>query len=95
MVSPTTPIYDSLIAAFYSFQEPKNKQPLVTRIAVYTAFLDFLSQEYRRVLANNLLDASIQAFRNHFTPQQFTDEKVIDSLLWAYVAHTGRLSPKS
>ena len=62
MVNPTTPIYDSMVAAFYFFDEPGRKQPL------------------------QLLSPAIQSFRRRFSPQHFTDEKVIDSLLWAFVS---------
>lgn len=84
MVAPTTPIYDSFVAAFYFFKEPASSS-LEQRVAALAAFHTFLSQEYNRILANNLLAESIQAFRQQFNPQQFTNEKVIDSLLWAYV----------
>jgi hypothetical protein len=86
MVNPNAPIYDSLVAAFYFFQEPGRNLALTQRIAAFAAFHAFLAQEYRRILANSLLGVSIQAFRQRLNPQQSTDEKVIDSLLWAYVA---------
>jgi hypothetical protein len=86
MVSPDTPIYDSLVAAFYFFQEPERNLALAQRIGVLAAFYIFLGQEYQRICTNNLLSVSIQAFRQQFNPRQFTDEKVVDSLLWAFVA---------
>lgn len=86
MVDPTTPIYDSLIAGFYFWQEPSRKLSVAQRVAEFTKFHVFLTNEYRRILRQNLLSTSIQNFRNHFSPRHFTDEKVIDSLLWAYVA---------
>ena len=86
MVNTNAPIYDSLVAAFYFFQEPGRNQTLQHRVAAYVAFHTFLTQEYAMIIANNLLAPSIQAFRHQLNPVQFTDEKVIDSLLWAYVA---------
>ena len=86
MVNPNAPIYDNLVAAIYFFQEPSRKLALSQRISTYVAFHTFLAQEYQRILANNLLAASIYAFRKQFNPQHFTDEKISDSLLWAYVA---------
>ena len=85
MVNPNAPIYDSLVAAFYFFQEPDRNQTLQQRVNAYVAFHTFLAVEYQRILSNNLLGLSIQAFRQQFNPQRFTDTKVIDSLLWAYV----------
>ena len=86
MVSPTSPIYDSLVAAFYYYQEPTRGITLAQRVAAHVGFHTFLVQEYARIIANNLLAPSIQAFRQKFNPIRFTDEKIIDSLLWAYVA---------
>jgi hypothetical protein len=86
MVDPTTPIYDSLIAGFYFWQEPSRRLSVARRLGEIVRFHAFLADEYRRILRQNLLSASIQKFRNHFNPRHFTDEKVIDSLLWAYVA---------
>jgi len=80
-----SPIYDSFVAAFYFFQAPDSGRPLEGRITELVAFHDFLCKEYERVLANGLLAESIQAFRSQFNPQHFTEEKIIDSLIWAYV----------
>jgi hypothetical protein len=35
---------------------------------------------------NGLLAEAIQEFRLVLKPQRYTDEKVVDSLIWAYVA---------
>jgi hypothetical protein len=80
-----TPIYDSFVAAFYFFQPPDSDRPLQDRINGLVAFHDFLSAEYARVLANGLLASSLLAFRSQFEPQHFTDVKIIDLLIWAYV----------
>jgi len=85
MVNRHVPIYDSLVASFYFFQEPNRVQPLNQRVATLSAFHAFLICEYARVLRNGLLTQAIQQFRQQFQPQHFTDEKVIDSLIWAYV----------
>ncbi len=85
-VNPNAPIHDSLIATLYFFQEPNRDQVLGQRIATLTAFHAFLTEEYQRILVGGLLAPSIEAFRLRFAPQEFTDEKVIDSLLWAFVA---------
>ncbi|WP_295587696.1 hypothetical protein [uncultured Lamprocystis sp.] len=80
------PIYDSQIAAFYFFREPARTLSLGNRISQLESFHGFLRSEYARILANDLLAASITAFRAAFLPVYFTDEKVIDSLLWAFVS---------
>jgi hypothetical protein len=90
MTNQHLPIYDSQVAAFYFFQEPdikdpKDPQDLQRRIATLVTFHDFLRQEYRRVLQNNLLAPAIQEFRVRLSSQHFTDEKIVDSLIWAFV----------
>lgn len=86
MVNPNTPIYDSMVGAFYFFQAPGPKIALPQRVAALVMFHNYLGQEYQRICANNLLAVSIQAFRQRFNPHHFTEEKVIDSLIWAFVA---------
>jgi len=69
--------------------EPKinHKDPndLQRRISAFVTFHDFLKQEYARVIQNNLLATAIQEFRLRLNPQLFTDEKIVDSLIWAFV----------
>ena len=38
------------------------------------------------MLQNNLLATAIQEFRLRLNPQLFTNEKIADSLIWAFVA---------
>ncbi len=80
-----TPIYDSFVAAFYFFEPLGPARPLEDRIRKLVSFHDFLSAEFARVLAGGLLAKSILAFRSRFMPQCFTDERIIDALIWAYV----------
>jgi hypothetical protein len=80
------PIYDSQIAAFYFFREPARTLSLENRISQPESFHGFLRSGYARILANDLLAASITAFRAAFLPVYFTDQKIIDSLIWAFVS---------
>lgn len=84
MANQHIPIYDSRIAAFYFFATPANKT-LQRRINRFVSFHNFLIGEYARVLQNNLLATAIQEFKRQLKPQHFTDEKIIDSLIWAFV----------
>jgi hypothetical protein len=83
MVDHHSPIYDSNVAAFYFFRVPQDTQK---RNAAYLRFHAFLITEYGRVLQRGLLSHPMQAFRQRFAQQQqhFTDEKIIDVLIWAY-----------
>jgi hypothetical protein len=73
--------------------EPSTKLSLQQRIAGFVTFHNFLIQEYARVLQNGLLASAIQEFHLQLTPQHFTDEKIVDSLIWAFVKllHKGAL----
>jgi hypothetical protein len=84
MTNQRIPIYDSRIAAFYFFATPANKT-LQRRINRFASFHSFLIGEYGRVLQNNLLATAIQEFKRQLNPQHFTDEKIVDSLIWAFV----------
>jgi hypothetical protein len=86
MVEPTTPIYDSLVASFYYYKEPLVRLPLAKRVEDLSEFHGFLGREYQRILKKKLLAKSIEEFRRKFSPCHFTDEKIIDSLLWAFVS---------
>jgi hypothetical protein len=83
MVDRHSPIFDRNVAAFYFFREPNDPQK---RNAAYLGFHAFLVKEYGRVLQNGLLCHPMQAFRQRFAQQQqhFTDERVIDVLIWTY-----------
>jgi hypothetical protein len=86
MTNQRSPIYDSQVAAFYFFQEPSAGADLQQRIDGLMAFYSFLSEEYARVLKKGFLATAIQQFRLRLKPQRFTDEKIVDSLVWAFVA---------
>lgn len=85
MTTPTLPIYDSQVAGFFFFEPPKTSLPLQERIKGYVAFHDFLIGEYARILSGGLLANAIQVFRQKLTPQHFTDQKVVDSLIWGFM----------
>jgi hypothetical protein len=86
MTNQHSPIYDSQVTSFYFFQEPSTEVGLQKRINGLVDFHGFLAQEYARVLKGGLLASAIQEFRLRLKPQRFTDEKIVDSLVWAFVA---------
>jgi hypothetical protein len=85
MANPHLPIYDSKVAGFFFFRAAPGDLPLDQRISRLVTFHGFLTQEYARVLNDRLLAVAIEPFRQQLQPQHFTDEKCIDSLLWAFV----------
>lgn len=86
MTNQHSPIYDSQVTAFYFFQEPLVQVDLQRRIDNLMSFHSFLAEEYSRVIEGGLLAIAIQEFRVRLKPQRFTDEKIVDSLVWAFVA---------
>jgi len=46
------------------------------------------------VLQNNLLATAIQEFRVRLNPQHLTDEKIVDSLIWAFVGLVWKGAPQ-
>jgi hypothetical protein len=85
MTNPSLPIFDSQIAGFYFFQEAATGLNLQQRIDGFAAFHDFLVNKYARVLKCGLLAEAIQEYRCQLKPQHVTDEKIVDSLIWAFV----------
>ena len=83
------PIYDSRVADFYAFRPPDSALPLNSRISRLCWFYEFLEREYARVLEQGLLKQSIALFREQLQPQRFTDQKIVDSLLWAFASPLG------
>jgi hypothetical protein len=73
-----------LVSDFYAFRRPDSALPIETRINMLGRFYEFLSREYARVLEEELLKGSIALFREQLRPQRFTDQKIVDSLLWAF-----------
>lgn len=84
-IDPTLPVYDLMIAYFYFLDLPKTSLALSDRIDALADLHSFLIREYARVLRENLLTPAISAFRETYQPKHFTDEKIIDTLIWSFV----------
>jgi len=85
MVNPRSPIYDANVRAFYLLPDLNGGGDIETRIGLCLGVYDALVKEYNRILENRLLDESIVRFREELNPEKFTDVKIIDSLIWAFV----------
>ncbi len=84
-LNPHLPIYDSKVARFFLFEPPSSDQPAPERIGKLITFHAFLEAEYRRVIDGGQLATSIGAFRQQFSPERHTDEKIVDWLIWTLV----------
>lgn len=85
MVTPNMPIYDRMIKDFYFLPGLQIKSNFQRRLLHYILIYDFLKEEYQRILDGNYLQEAIQTFRNQLKPKTFSDEKIIDSLIWQFV----------
>lgn len=85
-LDPTLPIYDSQVAAFYFFTPPERTAPLDARLNDLGTFYKFLRGEHDRVLAEGLLQGCIHEFRSQLSPRHFTDQKIVDSLIWGFAS---------
>lgn len=86
VVNPCLPIYDTMVRDFYFFKEPNRKLDLTMRIEEFMYFYNFLVREYARIISEKLLEKSIWAFYERFNARNFTTQKVIDSLIWAFIS---------
>ncbi len=85
MLRPDCPIYDKRVERFYFLPEGAERNPEV-KLARLLQSYRFLIREYQRVRQDNLLARANKEFRAHFQVEsEYSDEKVIDTLIWAFV----------
>ncbi|UCX05012.1 hypothetical protein [Shewanella glacialimarina] len=84
MIDGIFPIYDSKVCNFYfipktssSSYDEKKKDSI--------ALVDYLIYEQKQVNSSSAITDSIVKFRTKFTPKNFSNEKILDSLIWGYV----------
>jgi len=88
MVDPRVPVYDNFIAAFYFFVPLGSKVSHEERVDHLVEFHEFLTVEYARIIQKGLLSKAISEFREgRSINSEIPDERVIDWLIWAWVAH--------
>ena len=85
MINRSKPIYDSRVRDFYYLPEAKPKQEFNIRLDNYLRSYDFLCREYERIIRENLLEYSIGIFRHEFKNENFSEIKIIDSLIWSFI----------
>lgn len=95
-IDNTKPVYDSLVGNFYFFPQIKPTWKYSQKLSAYTEAYKFLSNEYKRILDNGLLSKSMQQFRERFRlPHTYTDQKIVDTLLWAFSSYARKGSIRS
>ncbi|HVN15534.1 MAG TPA: hypothetical protein VMT73_07315 [Anaerolineales bacterium] len=87
MLDRRLPIYDSLVEAFYFFPTGSISESTEEKFERLTKSYSFLLEEYERILQYGLLEYSINQFRLKFDPgQEYTDNKIIDTIIWRFVS---------
>ena len=85
MINNDKPIYDSKISTFYKLPQWKGTD-YDERVDKINKIYDFLLKEDKRIKDDMLLNLSINKVRNRYDLDEvFTDEKVIDSIIWLFV----------
>ncbi len=86
MLNHYLPVYDSMVEAFYFLPTDSGTQNVETKLQRLLASYRFLVSEYARVLNEGILAPSIARFRDRYSlGQEYSDVKVIDTLLWTFV----------
>ena len=85
MINPKLPVYDRMVETFYFLPRSyagTSEKKLANLLPSYR----FLVGEFDRVLTEGLLSPAIAEVRQHFhLPSDYSDQKVIDTLIWKFV----------
>jgi hypothetical protein len=80
------PLYDSRIAHLYLFKPPSSRD-WQSRLDQYLTFHGFLTQEYRRISTQRLLEAALKQLEECPDSQNLSETSRIDFLLWSFVTY--------
>ncbi|NVN80951.1 MULTISPECIES: hypothetical protein [unclassified Vibrio] len=83
MIDGIFPIYDSKVRDFYFI--PENSAAYDEKKKASIALVDYLRYEQKEANLSNEISESICYFRKKFSPSDFSDQKILDSLIWGYV----------
>jgi hypothetical protein len=83
-IDNSSPIYDSMIKDFF-YLPGIDGSNIEKKIKQSEIILNFLSKEMARIKSEGLLKEAINQFKKRFQLSSFSDYKIIDSLIWAFV----------
>jgi hypothetical protein len=87
MLRPRVPVYDSMVEAFFFLPSGSQPEKMERKLKRLLESHRFLTTEYDRVLREGLLRPAITTFRTRFcVGNDYTDEKIIDTLIWKFVS---------
>ncbi|HUI40397.1 MAG TPA: hypothetical protein VL523_00360, partial [Terriglobia bacterium] len=83
-VNPKYSVYDSKIAAAFSFA-PRYSKKIDQRLEPELAFYSSLCATYKEIVACSMLERHIRVFRNRYGPAagHLPDIKIIDFVFWS------------
>jgi len=82
-----SPIYDSMIAAFYFLPSIKPEWDKEQKLISYRMSYEFLEYEYKRVSENSLMKEVLNKFDQEImNADKISNTKKIDFILWKYVS---------
>jgi hypothetical protein len=85
MINPRLPVYDRMVESFY-FLPRSYAGTAQKKLANLLRSYRFLVAEYDRILREGLLASAIDELRRRFQlPAEYSDQKIIDTLIWKFV----------
>jgi hypothetical protein len=85
MVNPSLPVYDRMVESFY-FLPRSYAGTAEKKLANLLRSYQFLVAEYDRILREGRLASAIGELRRRFQlPADYSDQKIIDTLIWKFV----------
>jgi len=86
MINGTFPIYDSKVRDFY-FIPISSDNNFEKKRKNANGLIYYLIQEQKKAIACKEIKSAMNKFKNRFSPHNFSDEKILDSLIWGYVKY--------
>ena len=85
MIDPSLPVYDRMVETFYFLPRSYSGAP-EKKLANLLRSHRFLVIEFERVLKDGLLSPAVSEARRRFQlPADYSDQKIIDTLIWKFV----------
>lgn len=89
MIDNKFPIYDSMVGKFYNLPKLTSKD-VSAKIFNANKIVNTLKKEQETILLEGSLDNSIEKFLDEYPSSLFSKEKILDTLIWAYISKTNK-----
>jgi len=85
MIDGDFPIYDSMVSEFYKLPLISGSN-LTQKITEARSAIDLLKKEQDKIIQGGHLEKSIDKFKSKYPQSEFSDRKIIDSMIWAFIS---------